>query len=105
MRTKTVNLMKQWYLLFLVNIMDSIKSAGFYFINPFCSAVVPNEETTGNIFEISSDANGNSSAKVAGVTKKKISTKVITLNNEKQKVNDALGNPINYRSGGYLQDN
>ena len=72
----------------------TIKSAGFYFINPFCSAVVPNEETTGNIFEISSDANGNSSAKVAGVTKKKISTKVITLNNEKQKVNDALGNPI-----------
>ena len=65
----------------------TIKSAGFYFINPFCSAVVPNEETTGNIFEISSDANGNSS-------KKKISTKVITLNNEKQKVNDALGNPI-----------
>ena len=72
----------------------TIKSAGFYFINPFCSVVVPNEETTGNIFEISSDANGNSSAKVAGVTKKKISTKVITLNNEKQKVNDALGNPI-----------
>ena len=72
----------------------TIKSAGFYFINPFCSAVVPNEETTGNIFEISSDANGNSSAKVAGVTKKKISTKVITLNNENQKVNDALGNPI-----------
>ena len=72
----------------------TINSAGFYFINPFCRAVVPNEETTGNIFEISSDANGNSSAKVAGVTKKKISTKVITLNNEKQKVNDALGNPI-----------
>ncbi len=32
--------------------------------------------------------------KLPELQKKKISTKVITLNNEKQKVNDALGNPI-----------
>jgi len=49
----------------------TIKKQGFYWTNPFVSLVAP----------------GNN-------TKKKISLKTITLNNEKQKVNDALGNPI-----------
>lgn len=58
----------------------TIKSNGFFFVNPFTSAaapagvkVVPNQ---------------------MGAIDKKISLKTMTLINEKQKVNDVLGNPI-----------
>ena len=37
---------------------------------------------------------GNVSVKTAKTKNKKISLKAMTLNNEKQKVNDQLGNPI-----------
>lgn len=53
----------------------SIKTEGFFWVNPFCSAFNP--------------ASGN----LAGLGKK-ISLKAMTLNNEKQKVNDEEGNPI-----------
>ncbi len=51
----------------------TIKRDGFFWVNPFCSAVNP--------------------ARVVGVSKK-LSLKAMTLNNEKQKVNDEEGNPI-----------
>ncbi len=57
----------------------TIKSEGFYYVNPFVTQVVPAKQ-----------ASGSASASA----KKKISLKTLTLNNEKQKVNDALGNPI-----------
>ena len=53
----------------------SIKTEGFFWVNPFCSAFNP--------------ASGN----FVG-TGKKLSLKAMTLNNEKQKVNDEEGNPI-----------
>ena len=56
-------------------------------MNPFASAINPAGKTT-----VSTSTNGNVS--VSTVAVKKISTKVMTLNNEKQKVNDVLGNPI-----------
>lgn len=65
----------------------TIKKQGFYYLNPFASAINPAGKTT-----VSTTANGNVS--VSTVSVKKISTKVMTLNNEKQKVNDVLGNPI-----------
>lgn len=65
----------------------TIKKAGFYFINPFCSANNPAGKTS-----VSTSSNGTSVHTV--VSEKKISTKVMTFNNEKQKVNDVLGNPI-----------
>ena len=53
----------------------SIKKDGFFWVNPFCSTFNPAAGTT------------------AGVGRK-ISLKAMTLNNEKQKVNDEEGNPI-----------
>lgn len=65
----------------------TILKQGFYYLNPFASAINPAGKTT-----VSTNSNGNVS--VSTVSVKKISTKVMTLNNEKQKVNDVLGNPI-----------
>lgn len=63
------------------------KAPGFYFLNPFVSAINPAGKT--NVTTVT--PNGvNTSA----IREKKISTRVMTLNNEKQKVNDVLGNPI-----------
>ena len=63
----------------------TIKKQGFYYLNPFASAINPAGKTIVS-------AGGNASAGTVSV--KKISTKVMTLNNEKQKVNDVLGNPV-----------
>lgn len=65
----------------------TIKKQGFYYLNPFASAINPAGKTT-----VSTTTNGNVS--VSTVNVKKISTKVMTLNNDKQKVNDLLGNPV-----------
>lgn len=51
----------------------TLKRDGFYFINPFCTATNPT---------------------VFGKFGKKLSLKAMTLNNDKQKVNDEEGNPI-----------
>lgn len=53
----------------------TLKDDGFYYVNPLCSAVNP-------------------AAGFGTVGKKKLSLKAMTLNNDKQKVNDEEGNPI-----------
>ncbi|MBR4965194.1 MAG: SPFH domain-containing protein [Lachnospiraceae bacterium] len=65
----------------------TINNAGFFFVNPFCVAYNPGMERV-----VSHDAAGNVTTKLIG--SKKISTKISTLNNGVQKVNDVLGNPI-----------
>lgn len=65
----------------------TIKNAGFHMVNPFAAAYNPSAERTWQ-----RDANGNVTGQMA--VNKKISTKVSTLNNGIQKVNDVLGNPI-----------
>ena len=65
----------------------TIKRPGFYYVNPFCAAINPAGRTTVS----TSTQNG---VQTTTVGSRKISTKVMTLNNEKQKVNDVLGNPI-----------
>lgn len=77
----------------------TIKESGFYHINPFCTAVNPAKDKGNDIFESVGQAmvNGQAAANAtisATVLNKKVSTKIMTLNNEKQKVNDVLGNPI-----------
>lgn len=69
------------------NYYGTVKAAGFYYLNPFVSAVNPAGKTNATIVT----SNG---VNAAAFREKKISTKVMTLNNEKQKVNDVLGNPI-----------
>ena len=78
----------------------TLKGEGFYFVNPFCTAVNPAAKTKLNQ---SADVDGGGkltlnslASKETGVdmTSKKISLKIMTLNNARQKINDCLGNPV-----------
>lgn len=80
------------------NYKGTLKGEGFYFVNPFCSAVNPAAETK---LSQSGDVQTKSVAAVAvngmptGVSvNKKMSLKIMTLNNSRQKINDCLGNPV-----------
>lgn len=73
----------------------TLRGEGYFFVNPFVSAINPGAKST------STGKLGIDQAKVSGVEvtlptagAKKISLKTMTLNNERQKVNDQLGNPI-----------
>lgn len=66
----------------------TISKAGFYFINPFCVEINPTVGTYGSIATIT----GTVSA--AAAKGKRVSMKASTLNNDKQKINDREGNPI-----------
>jgi len=80
--------------------VGTLKGDGFYFVNPFCTSVNPAAKTklsqSGDVSDsaalvtmTSNMANTNVSA-----GSNKISLKVMTLNNNKQKINDCLGNPV-----------
>ena len=72
--------------------VGTLKEAGFYFVNPFCSAVNPAAATT---LKQSGDVQDNAIAAASlGSYTKKMSLKIMTLNNSRQKINDCLGNPI-----------
>lgn len=86
------------------NYSGTLKEAGFFWVHPFSAAVNPAAQTK---LGQSNDVNGgdkhktlielNSTVQLQQATSgsgKKISLKVMTLNNAKQKVNDALGNPV-----------
>ncbi len=81
--------------------VGTIKEDGFYFVNPFCTAVNPAADTKlGQSGDISDNKKGImgslelSSGKAEIPASKKISLKVMTLSNSRQKVNDILGNPV-----------
>jgi regulator of protease activity HflC (stomatin/prohibitin superfamily) len=79
----------------------TLREAGFYYVHPFSSAVNPAYKTR---LGQSGDVDSAASSKLvissegntvqASTATKKISLKVMTLNNSKQKVNDVLGNPV-----------
>ena len=78
--------------------VGTLKGAGFYFVNPFCSSVNPAAKTKLNQ---SGDVNSGAGEAVkaaanAGIStnNNKISLKIMTLNNNRQKINDCLGNPV-----------
>ena len=79
------------------NYKGTIREAGFYFVNPFCSAVNPAAATklaqSGDAGNRTNTADTTTQANAA-VTTKKISLKAMTLNNGRQKINDCLGNPV-----------
>ena len=83
--------------------VGTLKGDGFFFVNPLCVAVNPAAETKlGQSGDISDNSKSKIALAVAGNTanldtsikNKKISLKVMTLSNSKQKVNDILGNPV-----------
>lgn len=71
--------------------VGTIREPGFYFVNPFCSAVNPAAKT--RLIQ-SGDVKGDKDAAAAEPASRKISLKIMTLNNSRQKINDCLGNPI-----------
>lgn len=71
--------------------VGTIREPGFYFVNPFCSAVNPAAKT--RLIQ-SGDVKGDKEAAAAEPASRKISLKIMTLNNSRQKINDCLGNPI-----------
>lgn len=72
--------------------IGTLKEPGFYYINPFASAVNPAANTTlGQSGDVHSRKGPIQNVEF---TSKKISLKVMTLNNSRQKINDCLGNPV-----------
>ena len=67
--------------------VGTLKGEGFYWVNPFCSAVNPAAGTVLN-------QSGDVKATVTEPGGKKMSLKIMTLSNNKQKINDCLGNPV-----------
>ena len=80
--------------------IGTLKGEGFYAVNPFCSSVNPAADTKlKQSGDVSSGADTvikpEAGFRVAGtVVDKKMSLKIMTLNNNRQKINDCLGNPI-----------
>ena len=84
------------------NYVGTLREPGFYYVNPFCTSVNPAARTrlsqsgdvdggTGKALVI---ANGAGAVNAEVSFGKKISLKVMTLNNSRQKINDCLGNPV-----------
>ena len=80
----------------------TLKEEGFYYVNPFCTALNPAAATrlaqsgetapAGHIAGIQVTAAGASIS--PEMYTKRISLKAMTLNNGRQKINDCLGNPV-----------
>lgn len=80
--------------------VGTLKGEGFYWVNPFCTAVNPAAKT-----RLNQSGDVDSGAKAVALqpgtsgvslelTDKKLSLKIMTLNNARQKINDCLGNPV-----------
>ena len=78
--------------------IGTLKGEGFYFVNPFCTAVNPAARTRLNQSGDVDTVKVPPTAVVNGVpvesASKKISLKIMTLSNNRQKINDCLGNPV-----------
>lgn len=81
--------------------IGTLKGEGFYYVNPFCVSVNPAGKTrlgqSGDVDDRDAGRKimiSTSTEKSAEESSKKISLKVMTLSNAKQKVNDVLGNPV-----------
>ncbi len=80
--------------------IGTLKGDGFYAVNPFCVSVNPAAKTklsqSGDVktiqMPITTTANGQVAS--AEIPSKKLSLKIMTLNNSRQKINDCLGNPV-----------
>ena len=70
--------------------IGTLKEPGFYYVNPFCTAINPAAKTK---LGQSRDVNKNE-GNTSDVNGRKISLKEMTLSNAVQKVNDVLGNPV-----------
>lgn len=80
--------------------IGTLKGDGFYFVNPFCVSVNPAAKTklsqSGDVKSAPSpmQLGGQNVNLTEESLNKKISLKIMTLNNNRQKINDCLGNPV-----------
>ena len=78
--------------------VGTLKDAGFYFVNPFCQTVNPAAKTklnqSGDVDDGSKKGVLQTQDIIKDVASKKVSLKIMTLNNNRQKINDCLGNPV-----------
>ena len=78
--------------------IGTLKGEGFYFVHPFSVAVNPAADTklnqSGDVKSKALQVNSNGVAATAETVSKRMSLKIMTLNNNRQKINDCLGNPV-----------
>lgn len=78
--------------------IGTLKSDGFYFVNPFCTSFNPAAGTvlgqSGDVDAGNGKTDARKNAELKAAESKRISLKIMTLSNAKQKVNDVLGNPV-----------
>lgn len=79
--------------------VGTLRGEGFYWINPFCTEFNPAAKTrlnqSGDVKNAEEETLA-SAIKSMGVepVSKRVSLKLMTLNNARQKINDCLGNPV-----------
>ena len=89
-------------LTFFGKYVGTLKGDGFFWVNPFCTSFNPAAKTklnqSGDVMQASSlftvSENGGTSNVNVNIENNKISLKIMTLNNSRQKINDCLGNPV-----------
>ncbi len=76
--------------------IGTIKGEGFYAVHPFCASFNPAAKTklnqSGDVNTVESPIAAASGS--INFTNNKLSLKIMTLNNNRQKINDCLGNPV-----------
>ncbi|MCD8381586.1 MAG: SPFH domain-containing protein [Clostridiales bacterium] len=82
------------------NYEGTLRDTGFYWVNPFCTAINPAADTSlGQSSDVKKHGvkvgeDGVNVSVDTGGMGKKLSLKVMTLSNGRQKINDCLGNPV-----------
>lgn len=80
--------------------IGTLKTEGYYYVNPFSVSINPAAKTK---LSQSGDVNNDLQKVIIGTTgvvssgsvaNNRISLKIMTLNNNRQKINDCLGNPV-----------
>ena len=77
----------------------TLRGPGFFFVNPFTTAATPAKTETAAagaaaLHVSHTGASGTAVTQTSAKQSKKISLKAMTLHNDKQKINDLMGNPI-----------
>lgn len=77
----------------------TLKGEGYYYVNPFCTGVNPAAKTrlsqSGDVktLGVKATTGDNTTSIEVDTTGKKLSLKIMTLSNNRQKINDCLGIP------------
>ncbi|MBQ6877579.1 MAG: SPFH domain-containing protein [Oscillospiraceae bacterium] len=95
---KTIRPNEAYVLTLFGEYYGTLYGPGFFYVNPFAAAINPASE---NALEKAAAANAEAAlsgkattGNVQLSTNKRVSLKEITLTNDKQKINDQLGNPV-----------